>query len=367
MIGVSQSILLDYDRISKNEVLCALTNAMPDIVLITNFKRKVVFANKALHEISGFDNPMEFLGKNPGEIISCINQISLFDVCGFHQNCGDCELNCQLLNQRNNQAPQKHESKIISSINGIEKQFDFQITTTPTKIDGKEFIIILIKDISIQKRKQALERIFFHDIINLSGSLNGIIKLISSQNSPEILNKYLPSTLRLSGELMDEINSQRDISLAESGELIIRNDWVNSLQVISHVEEKLTYFKESKDKKIQIDEKIEDADFVTDKRILERILLNMGKNAMESSAPGEYIILGFTKNEGSVTFSVFNSKPIEPEIQPRVFHRSFSTKGANRGLGTYSMKLLGEGFLGGKVWFESHPQWGTRFFLSIPT
>jgi nitrogen-specific signal transduction histidine kinase len=366
MAGISQSILSDYESISKNEAFCALTNAMPDMVLLTNSQRKVVYVNKTVKEISGFESTTGFLDRHPGEIISCINQISLFDVCGFHQNCSGCELNCQLINKFHDKTTQMHESKIISLMDGVEKQFDFLITTTPTHIDGKEYLIVIIKDISAQKRKQALERIFFHDIINLAGSLNGIIKLVTSQQSKEIFDKYLPASLRLSGELMDEINSQRDISLAEVGELAIKNEWVNSIQVISHVEEMLTYYKESKDKQIRIDEQFEDVEFISDKRILERILLNMGKNALESSTTGEYILLECKKGNGTVTFSVYNSKPIEPEIQSRVFHRSFSTKGTNRGLGTYSMKLLGEGFLGGKVWFKSHPQEGTRFFLSLP-
>ena len=91
MAGISQSILSDYESISKNEAFCALTNAMPDMVLLTNSQRKVVYVNKTVKEFSGFGSTTGFLGKHPGEIISCINQISLFDVCGFHQNCSGCE------------------------------------------------------------------------------------------------------------------------------------------------------------------------------------------------------------------------------------------------------------------------------------
>lgn len=366
MVTIPAGVLAEYESICSNETFCALTNAMPDMVLLTNPKRKVVFANQTLREISGFTDVSELLGKHPGEIISCINQISLFDVCGYHQNCVDCELNCHLLNRFSETKPQMHESKIISQVNGIEKQFDFLITTTPTTINNSRYTIILIKDISTQKRKQALERIFFHDIINLAGSLNGIIKLMNSQNSPEIIEKYLPSSLRLSGELMDEINSQRDLSLAEMGELIVNKEWINSSQLMLQVEEMLSYYKESNGKKILVEEQFQEVEFISDKKILERILLNMGKNALESSSPGDSVLLACSKTDGVVTFSVFNSQPIPVDYQARVFHRSFSTKGANRGLGTYSMKLLGEGFLGGKVWFETQQEKGTRFFLSLP-
>jgi sensor histidine kinase regulating citrate/malate metabolism len=49
----------------------------------------------------------------------------------------------------------------------------------------------------------------------------------------------------------------------------------------------------------------------------------------------------------------------------QVFMRSFSTKGVQRGLGTYSMKILGEQYLGGKVDFETNPKNGTTFYIDL--
>ncbi len=50
----------------------------------------------------------------------------------------------------------------------------------------------------------------------------------------------------------------------------------------------------------------------------------------------------------------------------QMFHRSFSTKGTGRGLGTYSMKLLSERYLGGSVTFRSIPGEGTTFTARYP-
>jgi len=54
------------------------------------------------------------------------------------------------------------------------------------------------------------------------------------------------------------------------------------------------------------------------------------------------------------------------ETQLQVFNRSFSTKGKNRGLGTYGAKLLTERYMGGKISFASHEGEGTTFFLWLP-
>ena len=59
---------------------------------------------------------------------------------------------------------------------------------------------------------------------------------------------------------------------------------------------------------------------------------------------------------------------MHPEEQTlRIFHRNYTTKeGQGRGLGTYSMKLLGEKVLGGEVDFSTSPGGGIVFSLTLP-
>jgi Signal transduction histidine kinase regulating citrate/malate metabolism len=54
------------------------------------------------------------------------------------------------------------------------------------------------------------------------------------------------------------------------------------------------------------------------------------------------------------------------EVQLQLFQRSFSTKGSNRGLGTYSMKLLTERYLHGSIAFTVSEEEGTTFFARYP-
>ncbi|MPN46151.1 hypothetical protein SDC9_193734 [bioreactor metagenome] len=55
-----------------------------------------------------------------------------------------------------------------------------------------------------------------------------------------------------------------------------------------------------------------------------------------------------------------------PDSQLQIFNRSFSTKGDGRGLGTYSIRLLGEKYLKGHVGFTSNKNDGTTFFIRLP-
>ena len=82
--------------------------------------------------------------------------------------------------------------------------------------------------------------------------------------------------------------------------------------------------------------------------------------------PGERVTVTASRHDDKIRIQVHNPEFIEPEIQLQIFQRSFSTKGKGRGIGTYSMKLFGERYLKGKVWFSSSEEEGTTFFVSIP-
>jgi sensor histidine kinase regulating citrate/malate metabolism len=93
----------------------------------------------------------------------------------------------------------------------------------------------------------------------------------------------------------------------------------------------------------------------------------MVKNAFEASSDGDTVTIGSSNNEGHVDLWVHNSAVMPPAIQAQVFQRSFSTKGNGRGLGTYSMKLLGERYLKAKVSFTSSESKGTVFTIRCPS
>ena len=91
----------------------------------------------------------------------------------------------------------------------------------------------------------------------------------------------------------------------------------------------------------------------------------MTKNALDASLPDSKAELKAQLTDEKKIFSVYNPGFIQREAQLQLFKRSYTTKGAGRGLGTYSMKLLGEKYLKGKVWFESTEEKGTTFFIQL--
>jgi signal transduction histidine kinase len=98
-----------------------------------------------------------------------------------------------------------------------------------------------------------------------------------------------------------------------------------------------------------------------------RVLLNMVVNALEAGKAGDEVRIGTEGTKANVTFRVWNRQPIPENVAPRIFQRFFTTKpGDGRGVGTFSMKLLGETLLKGEVSFETSEESGTTFRLTLP-
>jgi C4-dicarboxylate-specific signal transduction histidine kinase len=104
----------------------------------------------------------------------------------------------------------------------------------------------------------------------------------------------------------------------------------------------------------------------TDSTILKRVVINMLKNALEASNGEETICAGCHHRGDRAVVWVRNRGVIPEAVQFQLFQRFFSTKGKGRGIGTYSMKLLTERYLGGEVAFSSDTQKGTEFRALLP-
>jgi len=119
-------------------------------------------------------------------------------------------------------------------------------------------------------------------------------------------------------------------------------------------------------KRIRINSNTENVTIHSDRALLSRVLGNMVKNALEAVNQQETVKIGCLNMGGGVLFWVHNPTFMPRDVQLQVFQRSFSTKGAGRGIGTYSIKLLGERYLKGRVDFTTSEEKGTTFEIRLP-
>ncbi|MFH0735518.1 MAG: HAMP domain-containing sensor histidine kinase [bacterium] len=366
------------ERINNNEIfiqnsylkslpnITSILDSLSTVAVILNHERQVLYSNPVLLNLLNINNAEDIYGKRPGEILNCVNSKIEPEGCGTSENCRFCgAVNSIIESQKLNTKVSK-ECRISASTSTGLTSYDFLITSTPFLVNNKSFTILSLSDISEQKRKRALEKIFFHDVINTAGGLNGFIDYLRDSNDENEVKELLDDISRLSTRLLDEIISQRDLASAETGELAVIPNIIEIDSLIEEIIKQISYHDVFKGKTISNKTNSKDTTIATDKRLLSRVLTNMLKNAFEATPKGEKVSIGTEIKDKTVLFWVHNSLCMPKEIQAQVFQRSFSTKAPNRGLGTYSMKLLTEKYLGGKIYFKSNIEEGTTFTIEIP-
>jgi len=362
----NEEVLKTQLKIQNTDYIRDIFNGLPYIAAILNSYRQVIFSNETLLQKLNISSIDEVIGLRPGEAIHCVNSKKEEGGCGASDNCKVCGAFLSILQAQKSKEKSQFECRIKAMLNGREIAYDFLATSNPIIWDNEEYIIFSLTDISSEKRRKALERTFFHDIINKAGSLQGFIQLIQSVSDIETIQKYTHVASDISQELIDEILSQRQLVAAENNELAISIERVESISIMSSLIREIENQKISQNIQVIMDEKSVSGYIHTDINLLRRVLLNMLKNAVEASEKGDVVIISGEIKQTNYIFKVHNNKLISKNIQLQIFQRSFSTKGIDRGLGTYSMKLFVENYLNGKVHFESNKQNGTTFYVELP-
>jgi signal transduction histidine kinase len=303
----------------------------------------------------------EVIGKRPGEAVNCVHSQGEGG-CGTTQFCSKCGAVNAILESHNDKQSIK-ECRIMTVDNDA---LDFMIIASPYWINDEMFTLFALSDISDEKRRLILEKTFFHDVLNTAGGISGLSDVLQYVEDADEQKELLKIIHNSSDSLVDEIKSQRQLNEAERGTLELEFSEILVLNILQELSELYSRHQIIEKRKIQIENISPDLICFTDKVLLKRVLGNMIKNALEASPTDGIVTISSFKKTDSVLFSVHNSSFMKKDIQLQLFKRSFSTKGSGRGIGTYSIKLFGEKYLKGKVWFESYKENGTTFFLEIP-
>jgi len=358
-----EDVTIDYNYFKNTAFIKEIINALPYIALILNKNRQVVFANDTLLDMLGLNDLKVILGFRPGEVIRCIHSNKTSSGCGTSKDCNYCGAVHAVLESVDSDKKVIKEARITSNFDGKEVYFDLQVTSSKFYRDDELFFLVSINDISDVKRRNILEKVFFHDIINVASGLKGYLDFILFDNDVSI--ETLKELKGISDTLLDDLLSQRDLLFAENNELIINKNSFYVKHLLEVVVDTIKYNGQLKKRKIQI-QIDSDVEIFSDEKLLKRVLLNMLKNGLESSKDNEVILISSKEEGDKVILSVKNNVLLSDEVKSQIFQRSFSTKGRGRGLGTYSMKLFGEKYLKGHVSFTSDKENGTIFKIVLP-
>jgi signal transduction histidine kinase len=344
----------------------AVLEAFSGLVLVVNRERQVVAANTRVLGILGIAEPERILGLRPGEVLGCLHAEQGPDGCGTGAACRGCGAVIALLACQDHGVPTEEECLLTARIGDAETSFEFRARAAPLECRGETFTVLSLRDISAEKRRDYLERVFHHDLMNTLGALVGVSDCLGFAGSEE--RDELVATLRhLTERLVEETRAQRDLYLAETGGYSPTWAATSTRAILDGLARLFASHGIARGRTLDIEDASGDTPLETDRVLVARVIENMVKNALEATSDGGRVTARCLRLGDGLRFEVWNAGEIAPSARPRIFVRSFSTKpGKGRGLGTYSMKLLGERCLGGRVSFTSDKENGTTFRFDLP-
>jgi len=362
--ATEQQIQADVEILAQNEVLEGLMDTVGGLLAILNEQRQIITLNGTFLKMLGVKDPIYALGLRPGNALNCVHADEAPGGCGTTRYCSTCGTAKAIVKSLETNEASEETCALKSEKDGVETDVVLKVRSHPVQIQDRRFIMLFLRDITLEQQRAALERTFFHDINNMLFGLVGASQILARDvNQSPMVDIVRRSSL----SLQKAVEMQRYLlqSETDSYQLVPQPLSMDQLQ-----EDLYSLFQRHparKGKHLRISNDLGDMTIQTDISMFHRVLANMITNALEATQHGGRVMVRFHEQLETLYFSVHNQQVIPAEVKLRIFQRNFSTKSAaGRGIGTFSMKLFGEKILGGRVNFTSEPGEGTTFTFSIP-
>jgi hypothetical protein len=348
-------------------VASAMLEAMPGPAMVVNPDRQILAVNWLLANLLQIEDIMALLGTQPGEAVRCVTAEHEAGGCGTGEGCPNCGAFRAMEEVLTTHGRATCECRLTTSGPAEVNSLELRVHASYLVIDGDEYVVVALEDLASEKRRQVLERAFFHDLLNTCGGVQGLSEmLVDMQGEPELEAEYKRDLVQLSRMVVDEIQAHRQMLAAEKGELRPDLAEVDLPELLQDLVALYRHHIVSGGRELRL-AAVPACRPRTDARLLRRVVGNLVKNALEATPTGGTVELRATASGGAVTIAVHNEGVIPRPIQVQIFQRSFSTKGGEgRGVGTYAVKLFTERYLGGRVSFTSDETVGTVFCVTIP-
>ena len=123
-------------------------NVLPNMVIIINQQRQVVFANYAFTKMIGKKRFEDGLGQRPGELVKCIHAHDHIYGCGTGENCKSCGAVITVLKAQ--ETNEKQERNAVITINKKDKQIplNLNVIASPLPVEDQAYYLVVFTEIS---------------------------------------------------------------------------------------------------------------------------------------------------------------------------------------------------------------------------
>lgn len=359
-----RSLANQIENVSNSPIMSTLLAATAGLLVILNDDRQIVGLNDAFLAALGNIDSSSILGLRLGETLNCIHASELPNGCGTTSHCSTCGAVIAMMAAINDDQVSEKVCSLTAQNGDTTLERYLSVRAQPLKIEDRRWILIFAQDITNQHALSTLEHIFFHDVNNILTALVGNSDLLAREMPDKHRAQQILSAAK---RLCAEVTLQRFLSSQKDGLNLIKLSMVSISEINEEVEFIMYGHPKSHSRKLEQIWPDKDIKLLTDIHLISRILGNMLLNALEASTEDGTVRLVSFVDGNHITWEVWNDSYIPPEIQAQIFQKHFSTKASmGSGMGTHSMKLFGEKYLNGTVWFKTSQDEGTFFYFKHP-
>jgi PAS domain S-box-containing protein len=252
-----------------------------------------------------------------------------------------------------------------------------QVYARKVHMEGADCIQWILRDISERKDLDSLREdliaMVYHDLrsplANVVSSLDVMESMLPPQDGGS-LSSVLNIAIRSTGRIQRLVNSLLDITRLESGQTLINQAPVDTHTLVADTLDAVQSLSKSKGQSIDINLPENLPNLWADEDMIRRVMVNLVENAVKFSPAKSHIEVGAQVAGNQVKFWVQDSgSGIPLELQDTIFekftrlHADSGTKGLGLGLAFCRLAIQAHG---GKIWLESKPKAGSRFFFTLP-
>ncbi len=236
-------------------------------------------------------------------------------------------------------------------------------------------IVAVLRDVSREREadqlKASLVSTASHELRTPLTMIQGFAELLSSRELPgpkrrEAVAQIYSAAQRLS-QLIDDLLA---VSRIESGRLIME---VEEVDVSSTVEDALAVFSPAEKERLSVNVPRSLPLVHADSRAVVQVLQHLVSNALAYSPSDARVEVAAERVDSTIQIMVRDSGiGLSREEMSHIFDKFYRADNSDvrqtsgTGLGLYITRNLVE-MQGGRIWVESEPEVGTRFFVALPS
>ena len=404
----------------NDNLILNIKNAIERSELISNLKNKVIELDKANKALEKYSQNLEIIVDEKTKTLNQVNTKlnAIFDNCAdsivlinklgkisrinqefetlsglskniiLNKNINDFIYSTKLNTKKKISETIDKEKNVIVRDYEIKNKINgnitpLEISIAPIYIDNDYEYILVIRDISMQKKMEKLRDDFIatltHDlrtpllasIQTLSYLIDGTLGEINEKQM-----KFLATMKTTNCDMLGLVNALLEVYRYEEGKLSLYKENFDINEFIEHINSQLESLYITKKINIKLFlSQTKGKNVYADKNELRRVLVNLCGNAVKfSKINGEIKITTSIMNENDLKITIEDKgEGISKEELPQLFNRfiSFNDSGKTNikninstGLGLYLSKKIIEAH-NGKIWVESIKGNGSKFFILL--